>query len=47
MEVPADTLVMGAPAKPRRAVSDEEKARFSHGVKQYADRAALYKEQSS
>jgi carbonic anhydrase/acetyltransferase-like protein (isoleucine patch superfamily) len=47
MEVPADTLVMGAPAKPRRAVSEEEKARFSHGVKQYADRAALYKEQSS
>jgi carbonic anhydrase/acetyltransferase-like protein (isoleucine patch superfamily) len=46
MEVPADTLVMGTPAKPRRAVSDEEKARFAYGVEQYAQRAAMYKEQS-
>jgi carbonic anhydrase/acetyltransferase-like protein (isoleucine patch superfamily) len=44
MEVPADTLVMGSPAKPRRAVSEEEKARFSKGVQGYAERAALYKE---
>jgi carbonic anhydrase/acetyltransferase-like protein (isoleucine patch superfamily) len=44
MEVPADTLVMGTPAKPRRAVSEEEKARFSYGVEQYAQRAAMYKE---
>jgi carbonic anhydrase/acetyltransferase-like protein (isoleucine patch superfamily) len=46
MEVAADTLVMGAPAKPRRAVSDEEKERFARGVAGYAERAALYKEHS-
>ena len=44
MEVAADTLVMGSPAKPRRAVSEEEKARFSRGVDGYAERAAIYKE---
>jgi carbonic anhydrase/acetyltransferase-like protein (isoleucine patch superfamily) len=44
MIVEPETLVMGAPAKPRRAVSEEEKARFAHGVEQYALRAALYKE---
>ena len=46
MEVPADTLVMGAPAKPRRAVSEEEKARFAKGVAGYAERAAQYLEES-
>ena len=46
MEVPADTLVIGTPAKPRRAVSDEEKARFARGVAGYVERAALYKESS-
>jgi carbonic anhydrase/acetyltransferase-like protein (isoleucine patch superfamily) len=44
MEVTADTLVMGAPAKPRRAVSEEEKARFSKGVDGYVERSALYKD---
>jgi gamma-carbonic anhydrase len=44
MEVAADTLVMGTPAKPRRPVSDDEKARFSKGVDGYVQRSALYKE---
>jgi carbonic anhydrase/acetyltransferase-like protein (isoleucine patch superfamily) len=45
MEVPPATLVMGAPAKPRRPVSAEEQARFRKGVQGYVERAALYKEQ--
>jgi carbonic anhydrase/acetyltransferase-like protein (isoleucine patch superfamily) len=44
MEVPPDTLVMGTPAKPRRAVSEEEKARFSKGVDGYVSRSAHYKD---
>ncbi|HLH42311.1 MAG TPA: gamma carbonic anhydrase family protein [Bryobacteraceae bacterium] len=44
MQVPPATLVMGAPAKPRRAVSAEEQARFRKGVQGYVERAALYKE---
>jgi len=43
MEVPPDMVVMGAPAKPRRPVSDEEKARFSKGVSGYVERGKLYK----
>jgi carbonic anhydrase/acetyltransferase-like protein (isoleucine patch superfamily) len=43
MEVAPDTLVMGTPAKPRRAVSEEEKARFSKGVSGYVERGKLYK----
>ena len=46
MEVPAETLVMGTPAKPRRAVTAEEQARFRKGVQNYAERAAIYKEQA-
>jgi carbonic anhydrase/acetyltransferase-like protein (isoleucine patch superfamily) len=38
MEVPPETLVMGAPAKPRRPVSAEEKARFQQGVQGYMER---------
>jgi gamma-carbonic anhydrase len=45
MEVPPATLVVGAPAKPRRPVSAEEQARFRKGVQGYVERAALYKEQ--
>lgn len=43
MQVEPNMLVMGAPAKPRREVNADEKARFANGAKQYADRAALYK----
>jgi carbonic anhydrase/acetyltransferase-like protein (isoleucine patch superfamily) len=42
MEVPPDTLVMGAPAKARRAVSAEEQARFRKGVANYAERSQIY-----
>ena len=45
MEVPADTLVMGAPAKPRRPIREEEKERFRKGVAIYSSRAAAYKEE--
>jgi carbonic anhydrase/acetyltransferase-like protein (isoleucine patch superfamily) len=38
MQVPADTLVMGMPAKPRRAVTEEERARFRSGVQSYVQR---------
>ena len=41
-EVAPDTLVMGAPAKPRRAVSAEEQARFRKGVENYAERSQIY-----
>jgi carbonic anhydrase/acetyltransferase-like protein (isoleucine patch superfamily) len=44
MEVPPDMLVMGAPAKPRRPVSAEEKARFQKGVGGYVERAKENKE---
>jgi carbonic anhydrase/acetyltransferase-like protein (isoleucine patch superfamily) len=46
MQVPPTTLVMGVPAKPRRAVSAEEQARFGEGVKHYVEKAQLYKDES-
>ena len=46
MQVPAGTLVMGTPAKPRRAVTAEEQERFRKGVRNYAERAAIFKEQT-
>jgi gamma-carbonic anhydrase len=42
MEVAPETLVMGTPARPRRAVSAEEQARFRKGVEHYAERAGIY-----
>jgi carbonic anhydrase/acetyltransferase-like protein (isoleucine patch superfamily) len=44
MEVPPATLVMGTPAKPRRAVSAEEQARFRKGVQSYVERSKIYRE---
>jgi carbonic anhydrase/acetyltransferase-like protein (isoleucine patch superfamily) len=44
MEVAPDMLVMGAPAKPRRPVSAEEKARFEKGVGGYVERGRQAKE---
>jgi carbonic anhydrase/acetyltransferase-like protein (isoleucine patch superfamily) len=44
MEVPPGTLVMGVPAKPRRAVTPEEHARFREGAAHYVKRARLYLE---
>src|SRR5215831_5384243 len=46
MDVPTETLVMGTPAKPRRAVTEEEKARFRSGIENYVERAAIYKGQT-
>src|SRR5580658_5875265 len=41
MQVPPATLVMGVPAKPRRAVSAEEQARFQEGVQHYVEKSRL------
>lgn len=47
IEVPPSTLVMGVPAKPRRAVTPEEQARFGEGVAHYVEKARLYREQQT
>ena len=44
-DVGADMLVMGAPGKPRRPVSAEEKARFEKGVGGYVERGRQAKEE--
>jgi carbonic anhydrase/acetyltransferase-like protein (isoleucine patch superfamily) len=46
MQIDANTLVMGAPAKPRRPIREEEKERFRKGVASYAARGELYKKES-
>jgi gamma-carbonic anhydrase len=46
MQVPPSTLVMGVPAKVKRAVTAEEQARFAEGVKHYVEKAAVYLEES-
>jgi carbonic anhydrase/acetyltransferase-like protein (isoleucine patch superfamily) len=45
MEVAPDMLVMGTPAKPRRPVTAEEKARFQKGVGGYVERGREAKEE--
>ena len=47
MEVAPDTLVMGTPAKPRRPVSAEEKARFQKGVGGYVERGKQAKQEAN
>jgi carbonic anhydrase/acetyltransferase-like protein (isoleucine patch superfamily) len=42
MEVLPSTLVMGVPAKPKRAVTEEEQARFAEGVAHYVEKARAY-----
>ena len=44
MEVPPSTLVMGVPAKVKRAVTADERARFDEGVQHYVEKAATYRE---
>jgi carbonic anhydrase/acetyltransferase-like protein (isoleucine patch superfamily) len=44
MEVPPSTLVMGVPAKVKRAVTAEEQSRFAEGVRHYVEKAAVYRE---
>jgi gamma-carbonic anhydrase len=45
MEVPAETLVMGMPAKVRRSVTPEEKIQFRENAEGYVTLAATYKEE--
>jgi len=47
MDVAPDMLVMGTPAKPRRPVSAEEKARFQKGIGGYVERGREYKEDAA
>ena len=47
MEVPAGMLVMGAPAKVRRAVTPEEQERFRKNCDNYVRITAVYKEEQS
>ncbi len=42
MEVPGGMVAMGVPAKVRREVSAEEKARFSSGVDHYVEKSQIY-----
>ena len=45
MQVPPATLVMGVPAKARRAVTVGELERFQEGVRHYVEKAAIYREE--
>ncbi len=47
MDVPAYTLAMGTPAKVKRAVTEEEKERFSKNADSYVRLAAIYKEEQA
>jgi len=47
MEVPAETLVMGVPAKPRRAVNETEQKRFREGCMHYVERAQVHMQENS
>jgi carbonic anhydrase/acetyltransferase-like protein (isoleucine patch superfamily) len=46
MEIFAGTLAMGVPAKPRRAVSETEQARFREGCMHYVEKAQIYKRET-
>jgi len=46
MQVPPSTLVMGVPAKVKRAVTLEEQARFGEGVTHYVNKAQVYNSES-
>lgn len=47
MDVPPNTLVMGTPAKIRREVTAEERARFEKNCDNYVKITAIYKEEQS
>ena len=47
MDVPPNTLVMGTPAKPRRAVTEEEAVRFRENCQNYVKITKIYKEEQS
>jgi gamma-carbonic anhydrase len=45
MDVPPDSMVMGAPAKVRRSVTPEEKARFAENAQRYIRYRQDYREE--
>jgi carbonic anhydrase/acetyltransferase-like protein (isoleucine patch superfamily) len=45
MEIPPNSMVMGVPAKIRREVSEEEKARFRENARRYVESARIYREE--
>ena len=45
MNVPPNTLVMGTPAKIKRAVTSEEQQRFAGELRQLRRMSAIYKEE--
>ncbi len=47
MDVPAFTLVMGTPAKVKRAVTPDEQQRFKENCQNYVKLTAIYKEEQS
>ena len=47
MQVPPNTLVMGTPAKVRREVTAEERARFEKNCDNYVKITAIYREEQS
>lgn len=47
MHVPENTLVMGTPAKVKRAVTPEERERFEGNCQNYVRLAATYKEEQA
>ncbi|MGH9673451.1 MAG: gamma carbonic anhydrase family protein, partial [Bryobacteraceae bacterium] len=47
VEIPAGSLVMGAPGKVRRAVTDEERARFLLNAQHYVALARFHREEPS
>lgn len=47
MDVPANTMVMGMPAKVRREVTPEEQERFRKNCANYVKITAIYKEEQS
>ena len=47
VEIAAGMLAMGAPAKPRRPVSETEQKRFREGCLHYVEKAQIYKRESS
>ena len=45
MEIPPGSLVMGVPAKIRRAVNDEEKTRFRENNRRYVESARIFRQE--
>src|ERR1700676_2318083 len=43
-EVPAESMVMGVPAKVKRTLTAEERERFRHNAQHYVEAARIYKD---